>query len=291
MAQSLVAEQIKVHCELAEGLPPIYADPSNLEQVLINLIVNARDAMPDGGLLTIRSAPCEVSAEEAGSNPDARAGSFACLSVADTGCGIDAAMLNRIFEPFFTTKPMGKGTGMGLAMVYGIVKQHQGWITVSSQLGKGSVFRIFLPLSKEPIMAAAEKTPDPQDPRGNETILIVEDDRALRAITATMLSAAGYRVLEATSGVDALRVWYSEDEKIDLLLSDIIMPEGMTGRKLAEKLRVRKPDLKVMLMSGHDSELEDKDAGVPDAQFVAKPYSTAIVAAVRSCLDKCAVAC
>ncbi len=291
MAQSLISEQITIQCDLADGLPPAYADPSDLEQVLLNLIVNARDAMPQGGQLTISTAACEVGEEEARLDPEARIGSFLCLNVQDTGCGMDTQVLSRIFEPFFTTKPPGKGTGMGLAMVYGIVKQHQGWTSVSSGPGKGTAFRIFLPVSAEPL-PVAEKANGPQDSRGHETILVVEDEPDLRVIAANMLSSAGYRVLQASSGVDALRIWFAEDGKIDLLFSDVVMPEGMSGRKLAEKLRARKPALKVVLTSGHNSELKDQASGIPDMFFLAKPYSTLeIIAAVRACLDDATVAC
>ncbi|HTA30067.1 MAG TPA: response regulator [Candidatus Cybelea sp.] len=287
MAQSLISEQIQFDCHLTERLKPAHADPSSLEQVLLNLIVNARDAMPQGGRLTISTAACEIGEDEARLNSEARAGSFICLSVQDTGCGMDTQTLNRVFEPFFTTKPIGKGTGMGLAMVYGIVKQHQGWISVSSRPGQGTHFRIFLPVSNEPVAPPAGDAEDVQAQRGHETILLVEDEAALRNVIGNVLTAAGYRVLPAVSGVDALRIWFSEDEKIDLLFSDVVMPEGMTGRKLAEKLRARKPGLKVVLTSGHDTELKYQDSSVPDALFVAKPFSPAeIISTVRACLDK-----
>ncbi len=285
MARSLISEQIEFRSELTSSLPPARADQNHLEQVLMNLIVNARDAMPEGGQLTIRTSAVKIDSEQASLEPELRSGSYVCIAVQDTGCGMSQETLSRIFEPFFTTKQMGRGTGMGLATVYGIVKQHGGWIKVASQPGQGSTFSIFLPAATGPAESTSE-TPEPVGAGGHETVLVVEDDAHIRAMATDVLGSVGYRVLQADSGVDALRVWSSENQKVDLLFSDVVMPAGMNGRKLAETLRSQKPNLKILLTTGHSSPTKEEIAQVPGANFMAKPYSAAdLVKGVRSCLD------
>jgi len=209
------------------------------------------------------------------------------LSVRDTGCGMDRKTLDRIFEPFFSTKEVGKGTGLGLATVYGIVKQHEGWIEVTSEVGLGTTFKIYFPVVQCPQSAAADSPRAPEQVRGGrETILIVEDEPVLRELIREVLQEYDYHVIEAGSGVEALRVWDEFDGKVDLLLTDMVMPEGMNGRELAAQLKKRKPGLKVIYSSGYSPEATGKDFGHSDTVFLSKPYLPPQLArTVRQCLD------
>jgi CheY-like chemotaxis protein len=244
-----ISENIDLQCHYEALLPYVQADPGMMEQVILNLVANARDAMPQGGQLRVATEQVTLDEAHARVNPEARAGEFVCLSVSDTGTGIAPEVLPRIFEPFFTTKEVGKGTGLGLATVYGIIKQHQGWLEVSSQLGEGSTFKVFLPAIPTPVRLAAAA----EVRGGNETILLVEDEPALRLMTRRLLERKGYRIREATDGQEALEVWQSHAGEISLLLTDIIMPGEMTGRELAERLWRQRPGLKVIFTSGYTS--------------------------------------
>ena len=252
----IIGEDIKLQIHSQSQLPPVEADPGMMEQVVMNLAVNARDAMPAGGFLTIHTELRTVGSEHALLNPEARTGEFVCLTVQDTGCGIPPEILPRVFEPFFTTKSAGKGTGLGLATVFGIVSQHRGWIELDSRTGEGTMVKVFLPASARP--AASEE----QEPgritlrRGSGTILLVEDEIALRGLTRILLEEYGYRALEAGSGVEALSVWEDQQGQINLLFTDMILPDGMTGRELAKRLKERKPDLKVIYTSGYSLDLD-----------------------------------
>ncbi|HEV2208359.1 MAG TPA: response regulator [Verrucomicrobiae bacterium] len=288
MLPRLLGEDIALQTGYLADLPPVEADVGMLEQIVMNLAVNARDAMPGGGTLAIETSTVEIGPEYAHQHPDARPGHFICLSVRDTGCGMDSKTLDRIFEPFFTTKEVGKGTGLGLATVYGIVKQHQGWIEVSSELGKGSTFKIYFPKAAG---AAAAVVPEPaSSPEPilgrEETILVVEDEPVLREFVRDFLSSHSYKVLEAGSGADALRVWDEVDGAVDLLLTDMVMPEGMTGRDLATQLKKRRPGLKVIYSSGYSPETLGRNFGQNDTVFLSKPYLPPDLArVVRQCLD------
>ena len=253
----------------------------------MNLAVNARDAMPKGGKLFIGTSTVQIDQAYASRHPDSRPGLFGCLTVKDTGCGMDARTLERIFEPFFTTKEVGKGTGLGLATVYGIVKQHQGWIEVTSTVDVGSTFKIYLPGVAQPEEAAADPSGDAGVVKGGkETILVVEDEHMLRELVRDVLQAYDYHVLEASSGPDALRLWDEYDGKIDLLLTDMVMPEGLNGRELAEQLKKRRPQLKVIYSSGYSSETLGKEFGQGDTVFLPKPYlPPQLASAVRQSLD------
>ncbi|MFO1498614.1 MAG: PAS domain S-box protein [Verrucomicrobiota bacterium] len=291
MLRRLIGENIKLDWHGASQLPPIPADAGMLEQLLMNLVVNARDAMPKGGRIVIGTEALVLDPLDTQSHPQARPGSFVCLSVADTGCGMDEITQSRIFEPFFTTKEEGKGTGLGLATVYGIVSQHNGWISVQSKVAHGTVFRVFLPASNvrasHPMTTAAEPVRG-----GSETILLVEDDLAVRRTVGTFLRRWGYHVLEASNGLEAAQVWQARATEIDLLYTDMIMPEGITGVELAESLRSSRPDLKVIISSGYSTELAYHSASLlVGVNYVAKPCSPADLAAkVRECLDACAPA-
>ena len=255
MLKRIIGENINLQCQYAAALAHVQADPGMMEQVLLNLVVNARDAMPAGGQLRVATSQLRLDEAHARAYPEARAGDFVCLSVSDTGSGIAPEVLPRIFEPFFTTKEVGKGTGLGLVIVYGIVKQHQGWIEVSSRVGAGTTFKVFLPAISAPASSAAVAEAAVDLPGGAETILLVEDESAVRVITRRVLVSQGYRIREAANAREALAVWRSHAAHIDLLLTDMMMPGQMTGRDLAEELRKLKPDLKVIFMSGYSTEV------------------------------------
>jgi nitrogen-specific signal transduction histidine kinase/CheY-like chemotaxis protein len=290
MLARTIREDIRLECLYADQLPFIQADPGMLEQALLNLVVNARDAMPHGGQLHIATEKRSLGAADAQANPEARAGEFVCLSVSDTGTGIAPEHLRRIFEPFFTTKEPDKGTGLGLATVYGIVKQHQGWIELSSKLGAGTRFDIFLPAIPAPVPATGAREAEPNARGGTERMLLVEDDFAVRAITQQLLEAHGYRVWKAESAPEALELWRDHASEVDLLLSDLVLPGSLSGRELAERLQREKPGLKVIFMSGYSPEA---GGGKTDfvyrlkARFLAKPCAShTILEMVRSCLDE-----
>jgi len=255
---------------------------------MMNLGVNARDAMPKGGRLIVETSTVEIPGTMARQKSEARAGEFVCLTVRDTGCGIERKHLARIFEPFFTTKPVGKGTGLGLATVYGIVKQHRGWIEVESEIGAGTAFKIFLPIAGERAGDAAAIPPAKPETvsGGKETILVVEDEPGLLELVRRVLERYQYRVLIAGSGREALRVWDENHGQIDLLLTDMIMPGGMTGGELVAELKNRKPKLNVIFTSGYSAELIGKDIGQTGTNFLPKPYQPQQVAQmIRRIID------
>ena len=284
MLKRVIGEHIALRCRCAEALPFVNADIGMIEQILLNLIVNARDAMPQGGSIVITSEAVSINASQAETHPEAQTGEFVCIAVSDTGTGIYPEYLPRIFEPFFTTKEAGKGTGFGLATVYGIVKQHRGWIEVSSQVGKGTTFKVFLPASAS--AAAKKSTPQMKAiPVGrHEKILLVEDDADVRMVTRGFLEGSGYQILEASNGLEALNVWKTNASQIDLLLTDFIMPGGLNGWELADRLRGERPSLKVILMSGYNSDLPGKIQ--PHSHILPKPFSLeSLTETVRNCLD------
>ncbi|HEY3855906.1 MAG TPA: response regulator [Verrucomicrobiae bacterium] len=290
MLERIIGEDIALCCHRPTSLPLVQADAGMLEQVLVNLVVNARDAMPGGGQLQITSEHVTFNSTPDSAHPEAREGDFVCLIVRDTGQGIPAENMARIFEPFFTTKEVGKGTGLGLATVYGIVKQHQGWIEVSSYIGAGTTFKIFLPALKGVRAPAKSGSPETEAPAsGRETIMLVEDDEALRYVTHLLLERWGYRVIQAGSGPEAMKIWETRASEVDLLLTDVIMPEGITGRKLAEELLKKKPALKVILQSGYGGDvMRDGTAFLhrTNSCFLQKPCPPRdLLWAVRRCLD------
>jgi PAS domain S-box-containing protein len=265
----------------------VLADSSMIEQVLLNLAVNARDAMPRGGHLAIRISVVNIGAAHLVYHPEASIGKFVCLSAIDNGCGIAPENLRRIFEPFFTTKEVGKGTGLGLATVYGVVKQHQGWIEVESELGKGATFRVYLPLSEDNYLEIEQQPAEPVVRGGKETILVVEDEGPVRELVCSLLTAYGYRVLPAQSGVEALKVWEQSPQKADLLLTDVVMPDRLNGRELAAKLQAECPRLKVIFTSGYSTDVVGKDFVLQrELHYLQKPYEPRKLAlTVRNCLD------
>ena len=287
MLPQMLGEDIALATRYQPNLPRIEADAGMIEQIVLNLAVNARDAMPKGGKLLIATSAVEVGVTHVRQHPEARAGWFVCLTVTDTGCGMDHKVLQRLFEPFFTTKEVGKGTGLGLATIYGMVKQHQGWIEVQSEIGAGSTFKVYLPVANETHNTPATPAVEHKPAQGSqETILVVEDETGLLELVRNVLQGYHYQVLAASSGVEAVRVWEEHNGRVDLLLTDMIMPGGMTGNDLATKLRKQKPGLKVIYTSGYSSELMGKDSGASDTSFLAKPYLPLELAqAVRKCLD------
>lgn len=288
MLTRLIGENIDLRSEGQAGLPLVEADAGMMEQVLMNLIVNARDAMPQGGRITIRTTVTEIQTAQANLNVNRRPGRFVCLAVSDVGCGMDTELLKRIFDPFFTTKEAGKGTGLGLATVHGIVAQHKGWVEVESQVGKGSTFHVFLPalISGQKVIAPESETTTLH--RGGETILLVEDDPRVRLTTGQFLRLLGYRVYDAANGHDALKLWELHGPNVDLLFTDMIMPEGMTGLELAEQMQRLKPGLKIIISSGYSHEIAQH--GVPNKPgivFLSKPHEPKKLSdLVRASLDQ-----
>jgi CheY-like chemotaxis protein len=287
LLRRLLGERIEIDFQGSRDAAWVEADAGMLEQLIMNLCLNARDAMPAGGRLSLGTTLVERNSGSEKTLPDARPGWFVCLVVSDAGCGMDEAVRKRLFEPFFTTKGLGKGTGLGLATVYGIVQQHEGWIEVESAVGKGSSFRVYFPALETPT-EKAPITSRPEEPRGgSETILLVEDDASVRRMTALCLRKFGYAVLEATNGAEALKQWEQHRQKIALLLTDMVMPEAMTGLELAQRLRKDKPGLRVIVASGYSANLVNPDPLEPEVIFLAKPFRPAALAKlVRQCLDK-----
>jgi PAS domain S-box-containing protein len=287
MLQRILGKDVRLLLNLHPGVLLTRADPGLLDQVLLNFIVNARDAMPDGGQLTIETGERVLTEKEARSLADTQPGRYVCLRVTDTGSGIAPESLPRIFEPFFTTKEPGKGTGLGLATVFGIVKQHNGSVAVESEVGRGTTFEVFLPATEEAIESAEEVIVKPKPRGGTETILLVEDEPGVRMLMRTILEKNGYQVLEAAHGVEALRIWDLHSGPIHLLLTDIVMPEGIGGRELARRLLQRSPQLRVIFISGYSAEIAGRELVLQEGQnFLQKPCpSDRILETVRKSLD------
>ena len=283
----VLGEDITLTINLYGQPAVVAADASMIEQILLNLSVNSRDAMPRGGRMTIEIQPCEVQEEHTRRVADARKGSFIRLSHSDTGEGIPSENVPRIFEPFFTTKELGKGTGLGLATVFGIIKQHDAWVEVESELGKGATFRIYFPASSEPAADPEQGDTQFHARKGTETILVVEDERDLRDIVTRTLNLNGYRVFQAVDGQNALQIWAEYKNEIDLLFTDIIMPGGINGRELAEQLWAEKPGLKTIFSSGYGADALGKNFKLdPKLNFLQKPYLPQTLSRlIRRCLD------
>jgi PAS domain S-box-containing protein len=287
MLRRLIGEHIELTLALDPDCGHVKADPGQLEQVIMNLIVNARDAMPQGGRLTIETLQVAL-AEGAATqqHPDARPGTYAVLTVSDTGTGMDADTKARIFEPFFTTKELGKGTGLGLSTVYGIVQQSGGFITVESEPGRGTAFSVCLPWVADPVGTGDTPAPAPRRIRGTETILLVEDQEEVLELASEILQAEGYAVLVARQGDEALRLYEQHTGPIHLLVTDVVMPQ-MSGRELAERFARVRPKLKVLYMSGYtDDEVVNHGDFGSAAALLQKPFSPdALVKKVREMLD------
>jgi PAS domain S-box-containing protein len=286
MLERLVGEHVQIDFRPQSPLPAIYADSNMVEQIAMNLAVNARDAMPKGGRVSITTALETIHRAPTPMDPERRDGEYVCLTFHDNGVGMDTEILSRIFEPFFTTKPVGEGTGLGLSTVFGIVRQHQGWLEVESKPSQGTTFRVYFPASPQ----AVEKTEPVANTGlrgGRETILVAEDEDALRQMVVQVLKIQGYTVLEAASGCHALEVWEQANRPIDLLLTDMVMPGGIMGSELAERLSNRCPRLKVIYTSGYSPGMAGKDVSLLEGRnFLPKPFSIGKLAQfVRDCLD------
>ena len=281
----VLRENILLRSTLAADLGTVRVDPGQLEQVIMNLVVNARDAMPDGGQLTIETANVELDRAYLEAHPMAAAGRYVMLAVTDTGIGMDADTQTRIFEPFFTTKEAGKGTGLGLATVQGIVQQSGGFIWVYSEPRHGTCFKVYLPRIDAAVSAAVETAAE--EPRGNETVLVAEDVAAVRHVTRKMLERYGYRVLEAADGTTAEQLAASLNEPIDLLLTDVVMPD-VNGWDLAERLRAQRPALRVLFMSGYTDDAIVRHGILQDGiAYLQKPFTPVSLARkVRAVLDR-----
>jgi len=287
MLQRLIGEHIGLETHFAPGGAPVMADRTMIEQILINLAVNSRDAMPKGGRLIIQTATIAISEADAQVNPKTHPGAFIRLKVTDTGCGIGPKEQERLFEPFFTTKEVGKGTGLGLATVFGIVAQHGGWIEVESEVNAGATFCVYLPRLAESEKSQTEFAPVPEVRGGNETILLVEDEAPVRSLARTLLERKGYQVIEAASGLRALEIWQKQRDTIDLLFTDMVMPDGLSGRELAARLVAEKPGLKVIYTSGYTDDMLGENSPLRNnPNFLEKPFiSHKLLKQVRDCLD------
>lgn len=286
MIDRLIGEDVQLNTLLRDGSAPIKIDPGQLEQVLMNLVVNARDAMPRGGTLTVSTVDRMISAHDGIANPDARAGRYIELAVADSGIGMDQKTKAHIFEPFYTTKPVGKGTGLGLATVYGIVQQAGGFISVESEVGRGTTFRLCFP-------TVIERVPGPAGshsnalPRGTETILIVEDEPGVRALARQAMETHGYRVLSASNGEEAYKQFLNSTAEISLVVCDVVMPR-MSGRELLDVIRTSSPKTKVVYMSGYTDDATIRH-GVDQVgtDFIQKPFTiSTLLRKVREVLDR-----
>jgi PAS domain S-box-containing protein len=289
LLEPLLKPRVTLSLQLGTNLPSVLADTSLFEQALMNLAINARDAMPNGGTLTIESSVVQVGRDYVSIHPDSRAGHFVRLIVRDTGMGIPPENLKRIFEPFFTTKAEGHGTGLGLAAVYGTLKQHMGWIELDSEVGRGSTFSLFIPAAVQPshltpLRSATTRTRIESPAR--KTILVVDDESPVRDLIARMLKQHGYGVLMAGSGPEAVRVWTESDGHIDLLFTDVRMP-GMSGWELASTLLSKCPTLPVVFTSGHGCNSNERPPELAQHPFIRKPFTAE---QITRTLDQCLIA-
>jgi two-component system cell cycle sensor histidine kinase/response regulator CckA len=287
LLRHMIDERVTLSLELSDQPQWIEGDAGMIDQLVTNLCINARDAMPQGGRLTITTCTVVIDDETVRRRTPARTGRYICLRVSDTGGGIDPTILDRIFEPFFSTKPQGKGTGLGLATVHGIATKHGGFVEVESQLGRGSTFSVYLPnalvgdAAVHPRVASGIRG-------GSEAILVVEDEAPVRRMAVRCLRNLGYRVSEAANGIEALQVWEKEGGRFDLLFTDMVMPEGLSGLDLCSRLRDNKAGIKTIIASGYSAEIvNDDNVAEHDVRFLSKPYDIATLAAtVRECLEK-----
>jgi PAS domain S-box-containing protein len=285
LLQRLIGEDVELHSTLQEGELPVLAVSGHLEQVFMNLATNARDAMPDGGLLTIKTESAFIDSDFVQMNGYGTPGRYALVSVSDTGCGMDEETRLKVFEPFFTTKEVGKGTGLGLSTAYGIIRQHGGFLTVYSEPGEGSTFRIYLPILDEYVGTERDPSALLFPPPGTETVLLVEDEPEVREMTRTLLEKNGYRVYEATDGEQALEQYVANEEQVDLLILDVIMPKR-NGKEIYDIIRRSREDIKTIFISGYTADIVEQK-GIPETcHLVSKPYSPhAFLWKVRNVLD------
>jgi two-component system, cell cycle sensor histidine kinase and response regulator CckA len=287
MLRRLIGDHIILETRYVQEPVLVYADASMLEQVLVNLAVNSRDAMSEGGRLTLETSRIRFGKSVSSDSRKIRPGQYARLRVTDTGAGIPAEHLSRIFEPFFTTKELGKGTGLGLSTVLNIVEQHRGWIEVKSQVGIGTTFDLYLPWSVKHRSIPARAANESSIPRGSETILLVEDEETVRRSIAHMLTRYGYRIHAAMSGATALKIWRQHHQSIQLVVTDVVMPGAVSGRALFDQMRSEQPNLKVIFCSGYTDEILGNDALLrQNSNFIEKPFAPEeLMRKIRACLD------
>ena len=288
MLPRLIGEHIEYTFHPDPQLSAVKADPGQIEQVILNLAVNARDAMPNGGVITVHTRNVELSEAEALERSPMPAGHYVLLSLADTGHGMDEETKTHIFEPFFTTKEVGKGTGLGLATVYGVVKQSGAYIWVESEVGRGTTFEIYFPPARERVTQGKDEPKPSSEPRGSEVILVVEDEAGVRELTCEFLKVSGYAVLEAKDGFEALDIVARHTDPIHLMLTDMVMPK-MSGRELAARLKAIRPDVRTLFMSGY-SEYTSGDQPASQLPLLQKPFSISSLAEkIREVLERSAV--
>ncbi|MGO9567735.1 MAG: ATP-binding protein [Desulfomonilaceae bacterium] len=286
MLNRLIGEDIELRTVHSSSLGLVNADPGQIEQILMNLVVNARDAMPNGGKITIETSNVLLDEEYAKAHPDVEAGSYVMFAVSDSGQGIESETMTLIFDPFFTTKEKGVGTGLGLATVYGIVKQHRGHVGVSSEVGRGTTFQVYLPRVLDQSETVHETQSAEAKPQGKETVLVVEDDEIVRNLAAEVLDTLGYSTLSARDPERALAISRSHEGPIHLLLTDVVLPQ-MDGRSLFKSLSASRPEMKVLYISGYTEDFIVHH-GVLDlgVQFLAKPFTVdALATRIRRILD------
>jgi CheY-like chemotaxis protein len=290
MLERVLGESIVLKMEVDNGLPRVKVDQGQLEQALLNLALNARDAMPDGGSLILQAKSIEFHESQSWPHSSVQPGNYVMIAVTDTGSGMDAATQARIFEPFFTTKGPGKGTGLGLPMVYGVIKQSGGAISVYSEPGQGTTFKIFLPPCKDDAPRETQQLALVSEEKGSETILLVEDQVAIREVTSVYLMGLGYNVLAAPDGEAALRIAETQQKRIDLLVTDMVMP-NMGGRDLASHIKRLYPEAKVLFMSGYpDFEVRHTEGMTEHAEVLQKPFSLKSLAGkLRMLLDNSSI--
>jgi CheY-like chemotaxis protein len=277
MIKRLLGEDIELSVHPGEGLWTVSADPTEIERVIMNLVLNSRDAMPEGGRLTIETSNVVIDEEYATAHAETSPGDYVVVAISDTGAGMTREVREKIFEPFFTTKEKGRGTGLGLPSVYGIVKQSGGFVWVYSELGKGTTFKIYLPRAME-VRVPGASTPQRNRTVGAETILLVEDDDEVRQVASRILRRNGYRVLEAGNGADALRVCENENDPVDLIVTDLVMPE-MGGSELAKKIREQQPDARILFTSGYTEDAVVRQSLLQEGEaFIEKPFTPAKLA-------------
>ncbi|MFN3193275.1 MAG: ATP-binding protein [Aureliella sp.] len=289
MLQRLIGESIHLTCDFGEDVPCIQADRGMLEQVIVNMAVNARDAMPDGGHLKFTLRHHHVPSASSAQNFNVSPGEYVQITVADTGDGIASEDIPNVFEPFFTTKEVGKGTGLGLSTAFGIIRQHKGWIDVDSTIDKGTTFNILLPVAvtEESTRYKASRYPiDSAPPRGMETIMLVEDDQEVRQTTTRLLTLFGYEIIEARNGREALRTWHQLRNRIDMIITDMIMPGGMSGYDMAQEIKSFAPDTRLIYCSGYSEEIAKLSALDVTERLLPKPYENrTLLHLVRDLLD------
>ncbi|MFT3869643.1 MAG: response regulator [Nibricoccus sp.] len=288
MIERIIGEQVRLSFNSQQPQLWIHADAGMMEQVVVNLCINARDAMPKGGRLSLTASEIEIAPGGVAARPEAAPGRYACLKVEDTGCGMPPHILTRIFEPFFTTKEIGRGSGLGLSTAYGIIQQHGGWIDVESVVGQGSTFAIFVPTTTPAETIASRKDSTPSLFSGRETVLLVEDEQIVRRSLSLSLRSMGYQVVDASNPAEAMEKWRSENARIDLLITDMVMPGDTSGLDLAKNLLAEKSSLKVLITSGYSMDLQNSEAlSRLHFSFLPKPFEMATLAlTVKRCLTQ-----